>query len=173
VGAAKIPTQQMYKCCYSLGVELLDSNHWSELHALLASLDQDIAALYQDAGIDGMRTRFVGPLIALHRFGPQTIRQLADRRGVSHSAMSQTAAAMRRAGFVEDADSDGDRRTRRIRLSPRAEKAVPVMVAEWRATETAVRALDAELPYSLTQVTTDLRTLLDRKPFAERLREHL
>src|SRR4051794_28755094 len=110
----------MYKRCYIYLVDLLDSNHWSDLHALLASLDRDIAALYTDAGIDGMRTRFVGPLIDLHRFGPQTIRQLAGRRGVSHSAMSQTAAAMRRAGFVESAPGDGDGRTRRIRLTDRA-----------------------------------------------------
>ena len=174
----KICGGEICKRCYIRRVDLLDSNHWSDLHALLASLDQDIAALYQDAGIDGMRTRFVGPLIALHRFGPQTIRQLADRRGVSHSAMSQTAAAMRRAGFVEDADAadpggTGDRRTRRIRLTARAADAVPLMVAEWRATEAAVRALDAELPYSLTRVTADLRALLTRKPFAERLRDQL
>lgn len=162
----------MYKCCYISPVDLLDSSTWSDLHALFAELDRDIAAVYTDAGIDGLRTRFVGPLIDLHRFGPQTIRQLADRRAVSHSAMSQTAAAMRRAGFVESAPGT-DGRTRRIRLTSRASAFVPLMIAEWRATEAAVLALDAELPYSLTQVTADLRTLLARKPFTERLREHL
>ena len=163
----------MYKCCYIPPVDLLDSNTWGDLHALLAELDRDIAAVYTDAGIDGMRTRFVGPLIDLHRFGPQTIRQLAGRRSVSHSAMSQTVAAMRQAGFVESAPGDADGRTRQIRLSARAGKVVPLMIDEWRATEATVQALDAELPYSLTQVTADLRTLLARKPFGERLREHL
>jgi DNA-binding MarR family transcriptional regulator len=163
----------MYKRCYISNVDLLDSSTWSDLHALFAELDRDIAAVYTDAGLDGMRTRFVGPLIDLHRFGPQTIRQLADRRSVSHSAMSQTAAAMRKAGFVESAPGAGDARTRRIRLTPQAAEVVPLMIAEWRATEAAVMELDAELPYSLTQVTADLRTLLARKPFAERLREHL
>jgi DNA-binding MarR family transcriptional regulator len=163
----------MYKRCYIRRVDLLDSSTWGELHALFAELDRDIAAVYSDAGIDGMRTRFVGPLIDLHRFGPQTIRQLADRRSVSHSAMSQTAAAMRTAGFVESAPGAGDARTRRIQISSRAAAVVPLMIDEWRATEATVLALDAELPYSLTQVTADLRTLLDRKPFAERLREHL
>ncbi|WP_308121259.1 helix-turn-helix domain-containing protein [Paractinoplanes bogorensis] len=150
-------------------MDLLDSNHWSDLHALLAELDQDIAALYTDAGIEGMRTRFVGPLIALHRFGPMTIRQLAERRGVSHSAMSQTAAAMTKAGFVESVVGV-DARTRPLRLTARSEQHMPFLVAEWRATETAVRQLDAELPYSLTQVTADLRALLEERPFAGRLR---
>ncbi|WP_250038004.1 MarR family transcriptional regulator [Paractinoplanes maris] len=150
-------------------MDLLDSNHWSDLHALLAELDRDIAALYTEAGIEGMRTRFVGPLIALHRFGPMTIRELAGRRGVSHSAMSQTAAAMARAGFVEGTVG-GDARTRPIDLTARAREIMPFLVAEWRATEAAVRQLDAELPYSLTQVTEDLRGLLAARSFTERLR---
>lgn len=163
----------MYKCCYIAGVDLLDSNHWSDLHALLAELDQDIARLYADAGLADVRTRFVGPLIALHRFGPQTIRELAARREVTHSAMSQTVAAMRRDGLVEDAPGERDARTRPVRLTARAESVMPFLVAEWRATEAAVRELDAELPYSLTQVTADLRDLLRRRPFTERLRAHL
>ena len=150
-------------------MDLLDSNHWSDLHALLADLDRDIAALYTEAGIEGMRTRFVGPLIALHRFGPMTIRELAARRGVSHSAMSQTAAAMARAGFVESAAGD-DGRTRPIGLTARSREIMPFLVAEWRSTEAAVRQLDEELPYSMTQVVTDLRALLAARPFAERLR---
>ncbi|WP_307873072.1 helix-turn-helix domain-containing protein [Paractinoplanes ovalisporus] len=153
-------------------MDLLDSNHWSDLHALLAELDQDIAALYTDAGIEGMRTRFVGPLIALHRFGPMTIRQLAQRRGVSHSAMSQTAAAMIRAGFAESAVG-ADARTREIALSARAREIMPFLVDEWRATEATVRQLDSELPYALSQVTADLRALLEARPFAERLRSQL
>ena len=150
-------------------MDLLDSNHWSDLHALLAELDRDIAALYTDAGIEGMRTRFVGPLITLHRFGPMTIRELADRRGVTHSAMSQTAAAMARAGFVESTVGD-DARTRKLDLTARSRELMPFMVAEWRATEAAVRRLDDELPYSLTRVTADLRALLADRPFAQRLR---
>jgi DNA-binding MarR family transcriptional regulator len=153
-------------------VDLLDSNHWSDLHAVLADLDADIADLYAEAGISGVRTRFVGPLIALHRFGPMTIRQLAARRGVSHSAMSQTAATMTKAGLVQSVPGD-DARTRPIALTPRAVEVMPFLVAEWRATEAAVRELDAELPYSLTQVTADLRALLSRRPFAARLRDHL
>jgi DNA-binding MarR family transcriptional regulator len=150
-------------------MDLLDSNHWSDLHALLAELDRDIGALYTEAGIEGMRSRFVGPLIALHRFGPMTIRELAARRGVSHSAMSQTAAAMVKAGLVAGA-SGADARTRPVDLTTRSREIMPFLVAEWRATEAAVRQLDAELPYSLTRVTEDLRARLAARSFADRLR---
>ncbi|GIM74001.1 MarR family winged helix-turn-helix transcriptional regulator [Winogradskya consettensis] len=153
-------------------MDLLDSNYWSPVHALLGELDRDIAALYTEAGIEGVRTRFVGPLIALGRFGPHTIQELADRRGVTHSAMSQTVAAMRTAGLVESAEGP-DGRTRRVQLTARATEIVPFMNAEWRATEATVRALDAELPYPLTKVVEDIRAALARRSFPDRLQDNL
>ena len=151
---------------------LLDSKHWSDLYTLLGDLDREIASLYAESGIEGVRTRFVGSVIELSRRGPMTIQELADRREVTHSAMSQTAAAMRAAGLVESADGP-DRRTRRVKLTARAEEVVPFLKAEWQATEATLRALEAELPYSLTQVVQDIRTALQRRPFGERLRENL
>jgi DNA-binding MarR family transcriptional regulator len=132
-------------------------------------MDREIAALYADAGLGDVRTRFVGPVIQLSRHEPMTIQQLADRMSVTHSAMSQTVAAMRRAGLVEDAPNV-DGRTRRIRLSDRARELVPFLTAEWRATETTLRELEAELPYPLTAVVDDIRRALERRSFADRLR---
>ncbi|MEU7901412.1 MarR family transcriptional regulator [Actinoplanes sp. NPDC049118] len=152
--------------------DLLDSSYYGDLFRLLAEMDSDIAGLYAEAGIEGVRTRFVGPLIDLGRRGPLTIQELADARKVTHSAMSQTAAAMRKAGLVERAD-DTDGRTRRVRLTGRARELVPFLSAEWRATEATVRALDAELEYPLMRVVADLRGALAARPFAERLRDHL
>jgi DNA-binding MarR family transcriptional regulator len=164
----------MYKHCYIGGMDLLDSSHWRNVHRVLGAMDADIAGLYTEAGIEGVRPRFVGPLIDLHRFGPLTIRELADRREVSHSAMSQTAAAMRSSGLVEPADEPGgDARTRRIQLTARSREHVPFLIAEWRATERTVRQLDAELPYSLDQLANELTALLDQRSFAERLRANL
>lgn len=145
---------------------------WRPLHQLLAALDRDIATLYERAGVDGMRTRFVGPLIQLARYGPLTIQQLADSVETTHSAMSQTAAAMRRAGLVEAA-GDTDGRTRRVRLTDRAGELVPLLEAEWAATEAALAGLEAELPYPLSQVVRDIDAALARQPFRQRLRDHL
>lgn len=152
-------------------MDLLDSNYWSDVHRLLGDLDRDIAALYTDAGIDNVRTRFVGPLIALGREGPLSIRDLAGRRGVTHSAMSQTVTAMRQAGLVESAPGP-DARTRLVQLTERAREILPFMAAEWRATEATTRALDAELPYPLTRVVADLRAALERRSFADRLQDN-
>lgn len=152
--------------------DLLDSNHWRPVWRLLHTLDRDIAELYEEAGISGVRTRFVGPLIRLGQHGPMTIQQLATRIEVTHSAMSQTVAEMRRTGLVESAEN-ADGRTRRVQLTDRARELVPFLEAEWRATEATVRQLDAEIPYPLTRVVADIHAALAARPFRERLREHL
>jgi DNA-binding MarR family transcriptional regulator len=151
--------------------DLLDSSYYGDLFRLLAEMDQDIAGLYAEAGIS-VRTRFVGPLIDLGRRGPLTIQELADARAVTHSAMSQTAAAMRKAGLVEPAGGT-DGRTRRVRLTERARELVPFLQSEWRATEATVRALDAELAYPLMRAVADVRAALAARSFAQRLRDHL
>jgi DNA-binding transcriptional ArsR family regulator len=152
--------------------DLLDSSYYGPLFRLLAQMDADIAGLYAEAGIDGVRTRFVGPIIELARSGPLSIKELAERRQVSHSAMSQTAAAMRKAGLVEPA-ADSDGRARRVTLTGRAREIVPFLQAEWRATEATVRALDAELPYPIMQAVADIEVALRSRPFGQRLRDHL
>ncbi|GAA3334740.1 hypothetical protein GCM10020358_00370 [Amorphoplanes nipponensis] len=152
--------------------DLLDSSYYGPLFRLLSDMDADIAGLYAEAGIEGVRTRFVGPMIELSRSGPLTIKEIAERRAVSHSAMSQTVAAMRKAGWVEPAE-DTDGRKRPVRLTARAREIVPFLQAEWRATEATVRALDAELPYPIMSVVADIRAALSARPFAQRLREHL
>lgn len=153
-------------------MDLLDSDYWSDVHRLLDELDREIAAFYTQRGIRGVRTRFVGPLIAIGRYGPLTIQQLATRRDVTHSAMSQTVTAMRAAGLVETvAGSDG--RTRLVQLTDKAQEYTPVMEAEWRATEATHRALDAEIPYPLARVVDDIRVALARRSFADRLKDNL
>jgi len=152
--------------------DLLDSSYYGPLFRLLADMDADITGLYAEAGIEGVRTRFVGPMIELSRSGPLTIKEIAERRAVSHSAMSQTVAAMRQAGWVESAE-DSDGRKRPVRLTARAREVVPFLQAEWRATEATVLALDAELPYPLMRAVADLQAALRTRSFAQRLRDHL
>jgi DNA-binding MarR family transcriptional regulator len=152
--------------------DLLDSSHWRPLRFMLDAMDQDIASLYVEAGVTGLRTRFVGPIIQLSQHEPMTIQELATSVEVTHSAMSQTVAAMRKAGFVDSAEgSDG--RTRRVELSQRGREVLPFVEAEWRATEATVRELDAEIPYALCQVVDDIDAALATRSFRRRLNANL
>ena len=78
-----------------------------------------------------------------------TIRDLARGTGVTHSAMSQRVAEMRRRGLV-DLVTGADGRERFIRLTDAARALMPALDAEWDATAAAFDALNAELTASLS-----------------------
>jgi DNA-binding MarR family transcriptional regulator len=152
--------------------DLLDSSRWRPFRLLQEAMDRDVASLYDEAGIAGLRTRFVGPLIQLSRHEPMTIQELATSVEVTHSAMSQTAAAMRDAGLIDSAEST-DGRTRRVQLSDRGRELLPFLEAEWRATEATVRELEEEIPYPLSQVVQDIHAALATRSFRQRLNDNL
>jgi len=146
--------------------------HWAGLRGLLTRMDEDITRLYQDRGIEALRPRFAKPLIKLARCGPMTIRALAEAIDGTHSATSQTVAAMRSAGYVRTTRGT-DARTREVTLTEKAAALVPFLEQEWRATEAAVAELDAEVPYPMTQVVADLERALAHRSFADRVAARL
>lgn len=149
-----------------------EQNRWRPVRQLLDAMDADIARLYTERGISGVRPRFVAPLIRLGRRGGMTIRQLADSLEVTHSAMSQTVAALQRDGLVTTA-AGTDARTREVVLTDRAREILPFLEAEWRATEAVVAELDAEIPYALSQVVRDLQAALARRSFHDRIADRI
>lgn len=144
---------------------------WRALRALEQRLDDGITALYGELGIKGVGTRFSMALMFLEE-GPLTIRELAERSGVTHSAMSQSVAAMREAALVSS-EPGADARSRMIALTPRGRSISPLLWAEWYATEAALAELDAEAGHPLEAFVRGANEALDREPFASRLRRHL
>jgi DNA-binding MarR family transcriptional regulator len=149
-----------------------EDNRWRPVRLLLDAMDADIARLYEERGVTGVRPRFVGPLIRLGRRGGMTIRRLAESLGVTHSATSQTVAALQRAGLVATAPG-ADARTREVVLTAQARALLPFLEAEWRATEQVVAELDAEIPYPLSQVVRDLEAALQRRSFHDRVADRI
>ena len=145
---------------------------WRPLKELLDGMDADIARLYAERGVHGVRPRFSMALIKLRHRGPVTIKELAALTGVTHSAMSQTVSGLRAEGLVTT-EPGPDARTRRVALTAKGEEVVPFLEAEWRATEDAVAELEAEVPYPLTAVVRDLNAALERLSFHARITEHL
>ncbi|MEV0697887.1 MarR family transcriptional regulator [Saccharopolyspora sp. NPDC050389] len=135
-------------------------------------MDDEIARLYAERELPGIRPRFVGPLIRLGHRGAMTIRELADALEVTHSAMSQTVSAMRREGLVRSI-AGADARTRQVTLAKRAQEVLPLLEAEWRASEQALRDLEAELPYPLSRAVQDVQAALSQRSFYDRITHHL
>lgn len=149
-----------------------EQSHWGPLRLLLNAMDDDIARLYREARIDGLKTSFVMELIRLHWRGPMTISELAESVERTHSAISQKVAAMREAGLVRTTPGE-DARSKKVALTAKARAIVDKLAAEWRATEEAVAELENELPYPLTRVVTDIEEALRRKSFHDRIAEKL
>jgi DNA-binding MarR family transcriptional regulator len=153
-------------------VDPTEHSVWRPLRLLQAAMDADIARIYAEAQIDGLKPSFVMELIRLHSRGPMTITELAESVQRTHSAMSQKVAAMSAAGWVRTI-AGPDARSKRVTLTAKARRIVARLAAEWRATEAAVAEIEAEIPYPLSRVVTDIEEALRRKSFHDRIAEQL
>jgi DNA-binding MarR family transcriptional regulator len=149
-----------------------EHSRWRPLRLLLEAMDADIARLYAEAQIDGLKPSWVMELLRLHAQGPMTIAELARSVERTHSAMSQKVAAMRTAGWVRTS-AGTDARSKTVALTAKASRIVGRLAAEWRATEAAVAEIEAEIPYPLSQAVTDIEEALRRKSFHDRIAEKL
>ncbi len=147
-------------------------SRWRPLRLLLAAMDDDLARIYAEAGIDGLKPSYVLELLRLHAQGPMTITELARSVERTHSAVSQKVASMRAAGLVRTTPGT-DARSKTVALTATAQALAGRLAAEWRATEAAVEQLEAEIPYPLSQVVADLEQALRRKSFHDRIAENL
>jgi DNA-binding MarR family transcriptional regulator len=135
-------------------------------------MDAEIAQLYAEAQIEGLKPSFVLELLRLNSRGPMTITELAESVQRTHSGTSQKVAAMRSAGLVRTMPGT-DARTKKVVLTAKAKRLVDRLAAEWRATEAAIDEIETEIPYPLSQVVTDIEEALQRKSFRDRIAEKL
>jgi DNA-binding MarR family transcriptional regulator len=149
-----------------------EQSRWHPLHVLIREMNADIGRVYAERRVSGITPRQVLPLIRIGRQGPMTVRELASNLGVTHSAASQTAAALVKSGYAR-MKSGTDARTRSIALTAKGRALVPLFEAEWRATESAISDLETEIPYALSQVARDLAAALEHRSFYERISERL
>ncbi len=149
-----------------------ERGRWRPVFRLLASMDDEIAQVYADNGIEDLKPSWVLEIIRLHVRGPMTIAELARSVGRTHSALSQKVAAMRAAGWLDTAQG-ADARSKLVTLTAKAERTARLLAAEWRATEAVIAEIEAELPYPLTRVADDIRAVLARKTFHDRITERL
>ncbi|MFI1991873.1 MarR family winged helix-turn-helix transcriptional regulator [Actinoplanes sp. NPDC020271] len=153
-------------------VDPTDHAVWRPLWDLQAALDAEIAQLYADARIEGLKPAWVKELIKLHVHGPMTIAQLAAAVGRTHSALSQKVSAMRAAGWVVTSPG-ADARAKNVELSERSRHVVARLAAEWRATEAVVQEIEDLIPYGMNRVVRDIEALLSQKSFRDRIAEKL
>jgi DNA-binding MarR family transcriptional regulator len=141
----------------------------TRLRYLLELLDGDVESIYREAGLSGYRPRYTPVMRTLDEVGAATIKTIAERAGASHSAISQTVAQMTRAGLVRTRPG-ADARERMVSLTPAGRRLLPRLAGLWANTAAAAKALDAELPHTLSAAIEQAIAALEGKPFRERVR---
>jgi DNA-binding MarR family transcriptional regulator len=149
-----------------------ERSRWRPLRLLQAAMDAEIARVYAEAQIHGLKPSYVMELLRLHARGPMTITELARSVQLTHSAVSQKVAAMRAAGWVRTT-AGSDARSKKVTLTAKARRITGRLAAEWRATEAAIAEIEAEIPYPLSRVVTDIEEALQRRSFHDRIAEKL
>jgi DNA-binding MarR family transcriptional regulator len=140
------------------------------LRHLIELLDGAVEQAYGDAGLE-YRPRYTPVVRVLCELGPVSIRTIADRARITHSAASQTVAQMVERGLVRlAAGTDG--RERVVSMTPQAQAIVPALERQWAAINAAAAALDAELSRPLSEVVVEAIAALERQPFAARIAHH-
>lgn len=141
---------------------------WRPVFRLLRDMHEEIARVYADNGIADLKTTWVPVILKLHARGPMTIAELARGVDQTHSAMSQKVAAMRAKGWLTT-EPGPDARSKKVRLTAKAEQIADKLAAEWNATETSLEELEARLPYPLTRVAMDIQLALASTSFHDRI----
>jgi DNA-binding MarR family transcriptional regulator len=149
-----------------------EESRWRPVFRVLSGIDDEIARVYAENGIPDLKPTWAMEIIRLHVRGPMTIAELARSVERTHSAMSQKVAAMRAAGWLETSPGP-DARSKKVTLTPKAERIAARLAAEWRATEASITELEAEIPYPLTRVADDIAAALARQSFHDRITEKL
>jgi DNA-binding MarR family transcriptional regulator len=149
-----------------------EHSSWRPLRLLQAAMDADIARIYAEAQISGLKPSWVMELLRLDARGPMTITELARSVQLTHSAVSQKVAAMQAAGWVRTT-AGADARSKKVALTAKARRMTGRLAAEWRATEAAIAEIETEIPYPLSQVVTDIEAALRRKSLHDRIAEKL
>jgi DNA-binding MarR family transcriptional regulator len=137
------------------------------LRHLADLLDRAVEQSYVDAGLD-YRLRYAPVVQALRELGPSSLRTISRHAGITHSAVSQTVAQMKKRGLIK-LQASPDARERIVALTPKME----IMLRELRdsrgATDAATRSLNRQLSMPLSKLLREAIAALERLPFAERI----
>ena len=106
----------------------------SRMRALSDRLYAIADEVYRLTGLD-LQGRWLPLLRILHDRGPQTIGDIAEAIGQTHSAVSQLADKLMEQGWLDVAVDPADKRRRRLTLTARAETDLRSAKPLWRAIE--------------------------------------
>lgn len=144
----------------------------SRLRRLSDRLMAEASRLYHDRGID-FEPRWFLLFHELCRSGPLPVTEVAERIGVTHPAVNQSAAELMKRGLLESAPDTRDKRRRLLRPTPRAKNLVEKLEPIWEETRGAAVELLEEAGCDLLASLERMEEALDRRSMYERVQRRL
>lgn len=132
-------------------------------------VDRGSEARYDEIGI-AYRPRFT-PVLRAMAAGATTVSDMTQACHLTQGAVSQTLGLMAEAGLVtRHALSDG--RKSEVRLTEAGQALMLRVSRQWGVIFAALDDLEAEIGHPLRKVLADAVDGLERRSFAQRLKEH-
>jgi DNA-binding MarR family transcriptional regulator len=144
--------------------------HGTQLRHLIELLDGAVDHAYAAAGLE-YRPRYTPVMRSLMKAEPATIGFIAEVAGMTQPAATQTIALMLKDGLISVTPGVKDGRQKMISLSPQGRALIPALERCWQATAIASASLEADLPFSLSEVLERAIKALDTKPFGQRIEQ--
>ena len=123
---------------------------------------------YRALGLD-YRARYT-PVIRALSAGPETVTEIVACSHLTQGAISQSVALMSKDGLIEH-HSLGDGRKNGIHLTPKGRSLLARLEPHWDVIFRAIEILEGETGFPLRRGLEQTARALERKGFAERLRE--
>ena len=143
----------------------------ARLRRLSAAVDADARRVYARFGID-FEQRWLGLLDLLSSHGSLTVGEIAASLGISHPSVSQSRDSLVKAGLVGWETDEGDRRRRKLRLTPKGAALVRKLRPVWAALDEAATEVDREAGHVVEALKT-LEEVLRARPLYDRVCERL
>lgn len=141
----------------------------TQLRRLLELLDGDLEAIYRDEH-PFYSPRFTPVMKGLASGDSLTIKKIAERSSVSHSAASQTISKLVKLGLVRLVAGE-DKRSRLVSLTGDGKGLLPWLNTRWAATQQAANALEEELSHPLASLLAEAISALEDQSFSDRIRK--
>lgn len=142
----------------------------TQLRRLLELLDGEVGQIYREDHPFYV-PRYTPVMKALAGGKAITIKGIAEKSSVSHSAASQTVSKLEKHGLVQ-LETDVDKRSRKVSLSPEGQRLLPWLSRRWAATTAAASELDRELDSPLSELLRQAIDHLEQRSFADRIRTY-
>ena len=147
----------------------LDLGIGTRLKRLYELLATDAERIYGESGL-AFRVRYFPVIYPLFLSDGQTIAELAQKSGLTHSAVSQIVKQLVSQDLVR-METGEDARSRVILLSTAGQELVDRLRPIWNDLEKAVEIVRSECDADILQALEEMERALDRKPLYQRIKE--